>query len=71
MRTQVILDSPFAHPGSAAIGGGKKGEFRDWTKWEANFRPEKFKNAAITGCFGVDTVWGKLGQRSHMIIVTT
>ena len=31
MRMQVILDSPFARPGSAPIGGGKKGEFRDWT----------------------------------------
>ena len=31
---QVILDSLFAHPGSAPIWGGKKGEFRDWTnKW--------------------------------------
>ena len=29
---QVILDSRFARPGSAAIRGGKKGEFRDWTK---------------------------------------
>ena len=28
---QVILDSSFAHPGSAPIWGGKKGEFRDWT----------------------------------------
>ena len=33
MRMQVILDSPFARPGSAPIGGGKKGEFRDWTSW--------------------------------------
>ena len=32
MRMQVVLDSPFARPGSAPIGGGKKGEFRDWTK---------------------------------------
>ena len=32
MRMQVILDSPFARPGSAPIWGGKKGEFRDWTK---------------------------------------
>ena len=32
MRMQVILDSPFARPGSAPIGGGKKGEFRDWTR---------------------------------------
>ena len=31
MRMQVILDSFFARPGSAPIGGGKKGEFRDWT----------------------------------------
>ena len=29
---QVILDSPFARPGSAPIGGGKKGEFRDWIR---------------------------------------
>ena len=29
MRMQVIL--PFARPGSVPIGGGKKGEFRDWT----------------------------------------
>ena len=31
MRMQFILDSSFAHPGSAPIWGGKKGEFRDWT----------------------------------------
>ena len=29
---QVILDSSFACPGSAPIWGGKKGEFRDWTR---------------------------------------
>ena len=29
---QVILDSPFARPGSAPIGGRKKREFRDWTR---------------------------------------
>ena len=28
---QVILDSLFARQGSAPIGGGKKGEFTDWT----------------------------------------
>ena len=33
MRMQVILDSLFARPGSAPIGDGKKGEFRDWTKY--------------------------------------
>ena len=32
MRMQVILDSLFARPGPAPIGGGKKGEFRDWTR---------------------------------------
>ena len=32
MRMQVILDSSFARPGSAPKWGGKKGEFRDWTK---------------------------------------
>ena len=32
MHMQVILDSSFARPGSAPISGGKKGEFRDWTK---------------------------------------
>ena len=33
MRMQVILDSPIARPGSAPKGGGKKGEFRDWTSF--------------------------------------
>ena len=37
LRMQVILDSLFARPGSAPIGGGKKGEFRDWTS--DAFRP--------------------------------
>ena len=32
MRMQVILDSLFARPSSAPIGGGKKEEFRDWTR---------------------------------------
>ena len=34
IRMQVILDSIFARPGSANIGGGKKGEFRNWTRLE-------------------------------------
>ena len=29
---QVILDSSFARLGSVPIWGGKKGEFRDWTR---------------------------------------
>ena len=32
MRMDIILDSLFARLGSAPIWGGKKGEFRDWTK---------------------------------------
>ena len=35
MRMQVILDSSFVRPGSAPIRGGKKGEFRDWTRRSA------------------------------------
>ena len=34
MHMQVILDSLFARPGFSSYmggGGGKKGEFRDWT----------------------------------------
>ena len=31
MHMQVILDSLFSRPGSAPIGGKKKGEFSDWT----------------------------------------
>ena len=31
---QVILYSSFDRPVSAHIGGGKKGEFRDWTRVE-------------------------------------
>ena len=33
---QVILDSSFARLGSAPIWGGKKGEFRDWTRFIQN-----------------------------------
>ena len=36
MRMQVILDSSFARTGSAPIWGGKKGEFRDWTRQKEN-----------------------------------
>ena len=47
MRMQVILDSSFARPGSDPIGGGKKVEFRDWTRLKmkardaSNLRVEK------------------------------
>ena len=33
MRMQVVLDSLFDRLGSAPVGGVKKGEFRDWTKF--------------------------------------
>ena len=36
MPIPVILDSPFARPDSAPIGGGKKGEFWDWTMLRLN-----------------------------------
>ena len=36
MRMQVILDSLFARPDSAPIGGRKKGEFWDWTMLRLN-----------------------------------
>ena len=35
-----LLDSSFARPGSAPIWGGKKVEFRDWTRNTGNFKPE-------------------------------
>ena len=41
MRMQVILDSLFARPGSAAIEDGKKGEFRDWTISRLDFTSGK------------------------------
>ena len=42
---QVILDSSFARSGSAPIRGGKKGEFRDWTRESPK---DKFRvNAAM------------------------
>ena len=48
MRMQVILDSPFARPGSAPMWGGKKGEFRDWTIDEVD-QIQRKKVATIIG----------------------
>ena len=46
---QVILDSPFARPGSAPIWGGKKGEFRDWTNdIDADFVKPDGQNSVIS-----------------------
>ena len=54
MRMQVILDSSFARPGSALIWGGKKGEFRDWTRRE----PDKnLSSPERIGFHSVATVW--------------
>ena len=39
---QVILDSSFARSGSAPTWGGKKGEFRDWTKGNSASAPSRF-----------------------------
>ena len=62
MRMQVILDSVFARPGSAPIGGGKKGEFRDWTN-------ESQKQNAVHFFFGEGRGGGGrgvvIGQRTH------
>ena len=49
MRTQVILDSLSSRPGSAPIGGGKKGEFRDWTRMSSEV-------AEISGLISVNHV---------------
>ena len=48
MRMRVILDSSFARPGSAPIWGGKKGEFRDWTKVLCNTRIYQVCNSTAT-----------------------
>ena len=54
MRMQAILDSPFARPGSAPTGGGKKGEFRDWTTFIVNLRDNsEHVNAVISGTGGL------------------
>ena len=55
MRMQVILDSSFARPGSAPIWGGKKGEFRDWTRGNlkkkiTNFEVLYFRQFATDSC---------------------
>ena len=48
MRIQVILDSSFARPGSAPIWGGKKVEFRDWTRGVRGYSaPEDFEIWAL------------------------
>ena len=48
MRMQVILDTLFARPGLASIGGGKKGEFRDWTRVVNDLQQKKTTNNTKT-----------------------
>ena len=52
---QVILNSPFARPGSVAIGGGKKGEFRDWTSILAIIWNEAELDQQNSTCILVDS----------------
>ena len=53
---QVILDSSFARPGSAPIWGGKKGEFRDWTK-VATALNANCDNIEVTLCQTADLLY--------------
>ena len=48
MRMQVILDSSFARPSSVPIWGGKKGEFRDWTKGASIQSTARYHNTLRT-----------------------
>ena len=48
MCMRVILDSLFARPGSAPKGGGKKGEFRDWTNSNPKDAEANLKSLAYT-----------------------
>ena len=47
MRMQVILDYPFACPGSAPLWGGKKGEFRDWASSYLSVRIQLFLSIIV------------------------
>ena len=54
---QVILDSSFARPGSAPIWGGKKGEFRDWTKYLKVFNVKQSKNILKDAIHDLKMTW--------------
>ena len=51
MHMQVILDSLFSYLGSAPTGGGKKGEFRDWTKVNKKKTIWSKINLGLTGTY--------------------
>ena len=46
---QAILDSPFTHPGSDPIWGGKKREFRDWTRLITVKKEKKWRGNKLSG----------------------
>ena len=54
---QVILDSSFARTGLVPIWGGKKGEFRDWTRGMVLRRPLRYLL--------------KLGEFAHLLLLTS
>ena len=70
MRMQVILDSSFTRPGSAPTRGGKKGEFRDWTKSQFEWNNMDCKLRSVADLISLErnsifchtvaalTVWG-------------
>ena len=61
MRMQVILDSPFARPGTVPIRGGKKGEFRDRTSIRMIAWPhlllEHESEASQKGHSTIENIW--------------
>ena len=69
MRMQVILDSSFARPGLVPIWGGKKGEFRDWTRALVALgdrdAPAKRKHIVM---IYVNFFWASLQQRTDCYI---
>ena len=61
MSMQVILDSLFVRPGSAPIGGGKKGEFRDCTSVFFILIDNDSRPGGVGGCGGVLPYMGYIG----------
>ena len=53
---QVILDSSFARPGSAPLWGGKKVEFRDWTRSLSIQQDGFLVLFFVSNVFGLDLV---------------
>ena len=58
---QITLDSLFARPGSAPIGGGKKREFRDWTNRDRNAFWDKLVYSWVAQCHAIN----KTSNSSH------